>query len=118
MEKIMNKGDTHHDDTVVQNIILKKETNFQGTFYKIHPSEVQSHAKENDTLFKGYTHGWQIHKDKPRSDRQKNLRYSLLLADGGVCGDACRVSMGIGKDFLLSWKASELLFHFLYFTFI
>lgn len=117
MEKIMNKGDTHHDDTVVQNIILKKETNFQGTFCKIHPSEVQSHAKENDTLFKGYTHGWQIHKDKPRSDRQKisGILYSWQM---GGCGDACRVSMGIGKDFLLSWKASELLFHFLYFTFI
>lgn len=36
----------------------------------------------------------------------------------GGCRDACRSSVGISEESLLSWEVFELLFYFLYFTYI
>ena len=36
----------------------------------------------------------------------------------GGCRDACKSSVGISEESLLSWEVFELLFYFLYFTYI
>lgn len=63
------------------------------------------------------THVWQIYEGKQRSDRQKipDVIYSWQM---GGCQDACRSSVEISEESLLSWEVFELLFYFLYFTYI